>query len=204
MDINKQWHQLEQTKFFNSQLNKETIMQAIHTESKSTITILKNRLKAKINWVKFFLICFTAMGLYSYKNLSIVFIMIGAITIYCLAFWMLWQDYKKLGVSANFENSALQYMKDNLTVIKAAIKNETIWGIIIMPSAVLGGVALSGLVRGKSVSQAFEVMNSLPYIMFLTGVVGLAMLLAIKANDSAFGKHIRKLEKQIKDLEELA
>lgn len=201
MDINKQWRELEQAKFSHSQLNKEIIMQAIHTESKSTITLLKSRLKVKINWIKFFLICFAALALFYYNNLAIIFIMIGAITIYSLGFWMLWRDYKKLGVSPNFENSALQHMKDNLTVIRAAIKNETMWGFIIMPSGILGGVALSGLVRGKSVGQSLELLSSWSYVLFVVVLAAVAMFLAIKANDSAFGQHIKQLEKQIKDLE---
>ena len=201
MDINKQWRELEQAKFSHSQLNKEMIMQAIHTESRSTITKLKSRLKAKLNWVKFFIICFTAFAVFYYNNLSIVFIMIGAITIYSLAFWMLWQDYKKLGVIPNFENSALQHMKVNLSVIRAAIKNETMWGFIIMPCAILGGIALSGLIRGKSIGQSLELLSSWSYALFVVVLAAVVMFLAIKANDSAFGQHIKQLEKQIKDLE---
>lgn len=201
MDINKQWQKLEHAKFSHSQLKKEMIIQAIHTESKSTITVLKNLLKAKLNWVKIFLICFTALAIFFYNNLSIVFIMIGAISIYSLAFWMLSQDYKKLGVSPNFENSALQHMKDNLNVIKTAIKNETMWGLIIMPSAILGGISLSGLIRGKSIGQSLELLSSGYYILFVVMLAAVLMFSAVKANDFAFGKHIKKLERQINDLE---
>ena len=203
MDINKHWRDLEEAKFSKSQLNTEIIMKAIHNESKSTITLLKKRLRAKINWILFFIAAFIVFAIFQRENTSVVAIMMAATGVYVIGLALLWQEYAKMGVNSNFESSALDIMKENLTRIKAAIRKETIWGSIIMPLAIVIGILLSGLMRGKDLSEAAQNIMSLPMIVTILVLAVAVMYGAKKANDYAFGNEIKQLEKQVADLERL-
>lgn len=203
MDINKQWQLLEEAKFSQSHSNKSIIMQAIQNESKSTISILKNRLRHKINWIIFFIVAFIGIAVFQYQNTGIFLFMTGATLIYAIGFLLLYNEYKKMGVTYDFEHSALDIMRYNLNRIKSALRKESIFGMTIMPFALIGGIILSHLFHGKPISEgvhnAFSTYNIILMVILGAG----AMYLANKANQYAYGSHIQQLEDQITELEKL-
>lgn len=200
MDINKQWQNLEDCKFSNIQIHENMIIQAIKQDSKSTISLLKARLRHKINWIVFFLILFSGMIMYHHNNMAIVSIMVFFIAVYFAFFFLLYKEYKKMGVSETFDLSATQCLSDNIFSIKSAIRKETLMGTITIPTIAIGGLLLSYLLEGQSLEFAIENSFTIRKLLFASISVLGGFLFAFYDNKDVLGTHIKALEKQLENL----
>ncbi len=200
MDINKQWQFLQEAKFSNTQIHENMIIQALKKDSISTISLLKTKLRHKINWVVFFLILFLGMVIYFNDNLAIVSIMIFFILIYCSFLLVLYKEYKKMGLTESFDLSSNQCLTNNINFIKSAIKKETIIGIIAIPSMLVGGLLLRYLIRGQTLEYAIETSFTTENLILVSILGLLGFFWAIQANKAVFGSHIKALEKQLEYL----
>lgn len=203
MDINKQWQKLEQANF-NQTIKKEEIMKAIQLESTSTISAIKNGLRQKINWAKFFSGLFVGIAAYNYNNMGVVVLMSIATIVYLLGVVSLSSEYKKMKADIDSEGSVLQNMKKNLEAIKSALNKERIFGILSFPVMLVVGLSYTKLREGESISEIFYREYSLIAILVLIVIVLLLGYGAEKMNKMAFGEHISKLESQISNLEKLS
>lgn len=203
MDINKQWQKLEQANF-NQTIKKEEIMKAIQLESTSTIAAIKNGLRQKINWAKFFAGLFVGIAAYHYNNTGIVILMSVATLVYLMGIVSLRGEYAKMNLEINSTSSVLEGMKSNLNAIKSALNKERLFGFLALPVMLVVGLSFSKLKEGEGFAEIFAREYSLIAILVLIGLLLFLGLGAEKMNKIAFGGHISKLENQIKELEKVS
>ncbi len=201
MDIFEQWHKIEREKFNNQTIKREDIMDAIYQKSKGTIETLKNRLKYKMNWVLFFMICFISLMIWQYNNLPALLIFAGMLTIYTLGYFGLRRRYKEMGTDLK-DGTSLEVMKSNYKTIVDALNFEMNASLPILPIMLLGGLILPALIKGESILQVFSEPKILIFgIIALLVLVPFTYFIAKKANDYAYGEFIQKLEHNIKEME---
>jgi hypothetical protein len=203
MNINKEWQTITENKFINQKTEKDMILQAITSTSKSTISTLKKKLKVKINWVIFFILGFISFSLFQYDKPAIVICMVYLLISYSIGGFALWKQYNKMDIQTDYNKGVLSVMKKNLALIKSALKRETIFGLITFPGAIIVGVVVGNVLRNKNVSDILESFsNPILILIYLSIMIG-AGFMAHYMNKVAYGADIKKLEDQISQLEEL-
>lgn len=203
MDINKQWQKLEQANF-NQTIKKEEIMKAIQMESTSTIAAIKNGLRQKINWAKFFVGLFVGIALVYYNNTGITILMSAATLLYLLGIVALRSEYIKINPDINSASSVIDSMKGNLAAIKSALNKERLFGLLSLPVMLVVGLSFSTFKKGGTFTEVFSQQYSIIAILVFVGLVLFLGFGAEKMNKIAFGGHISKLENQIRELEKVS
>ena len=204
MDLYQFWQDLSEKKFSQPTLKKEEIMQAIHKESNSTISKLKKRLKFKLYWIIFFIALFSIWMLFSLGNLELLSLISFFNAVYIFGLLTLGYQYRKMNNELPYDGSTLSLMKRNAKLIKKALRIETISGLFLMPTAVVGGILVSNLYNGYTIAETLQNQHLLITTLgFLIVVVPLLSWLSSKMNAYAFGQYIHELEANIAKMEEL-
>ncbi len=205
MDLLKEWQQLHQEKFNYSPIKKEQIMKAIYQESKSTITILKKRLAAKLYWIIFFLIAGGVWMAFSLDNPELLMIQGAFMIAYLLGLIVMGLEYRKMDSDFDFTNQTLPFIKKQEQVLRRALNFEKIWGVIAFPLAILGGLLIPHVYEGKTLVEFFQDSKSLGLALILIIVlVPIMYLIGGKMNKSVFGSLMEQLQNNIRRMEDLA
>lgn len=130
MDLRKEWQKLQEEKFIQSSIKKEDIMNAIYQESNSTISTLRKRLKAKMNWTLFFLIGFGVFILFNLQNSELVLLLSIFFGAYLLGFVGMWSQYRQMSTDVDFSQPTLDLMKTNDQLMRRALNVERVFGVI--------------------------------------------------------------------------
>lgn len=203
MDLNKEWRKLNQTHFSNSKLSKAEIMAAITQDSSSTIHELKKRLRHKIYWIVFFIALFITGMLFSVNYPAILLILGFFAALYVAGFVAMLRQYRNMDDRIHPEQDTLTAMKNHLHWMKTALKYENIFGLIGIPTLIIGGFLIPKLYRGIPLA---DILTDTEQVLILLGVliilVPLANLLGNKMNDMAYGAYTRRLEENIRKMEE--
>ena len=204
MDLRKEWQKLQEEKFIQSSIKKEDIMNAIYQESNSTISVLRKRLKAKMNWALFFLIGFGIAIMYYIDNIDLV-ILIGTFFVaYLMGYIGMWSQYRQMNKEIDFAQSSLDLMKKNDRLMSRALNVEKVFGIVFFPIAIIGGMLFSYIASGKTLSMAFEDSNFLmTTIITIIVLIPLMWWMSSKMNQYAYGELIARLKGNIQRLEDL-
>ncbi len=205
MDLLKEWQQLHQEKFNYSPIEKEQIMKAIYQESNSTISTLKKRLAGKLYWIIFFLIAGGIWMLFSLDQPELLMIQGGFMAAYLLGLIIMGLEYRKMDTNLDFTDQTLPLMKKQDQLIRSTLNFEKIWGVIAFPLAVLGGLLLGHVGRGRTLAEFFQDPKSLGLALVLIIVlVPLMYFLSNKLNKIAYGDLMDKLQNNIRRMEDLA
>jgi hypothetical protein len=203
MDIFEQWKKIEEEKFNHSPIKKEEIMEAIYQKSTGTMETLKVRLKYKMVWVLFFIICFTALLISQIEILPLALILGTAIAFYIAGFLGLRKYYLSMGTDRS-DTSTLELMKENLQLIKKALRFESQIMIPLVPFMFLGGVTTPRLLEGDTLAQILSEPKFLIAIVLGALIATpIAKILGDRANKYAYGEYISKLEGNIEEMENL-
>jgi len=204
-DLANDWQQLIDKKFNQSTLKKETIMEAITKESKSSISELKKRLKYKIYWSLFFTVIFTVALLFNLHNIDLVILIGIIVAAYVIGFIAMFLKYRRINDHGMDEKHLLQSLKNNITEIRSVINFENIWGAIIFAPIIfislLGGKVLKGYTLMESLGDSKTLLITIITIIVITPVL---VWLTNKMNKIAFGKLIKELEENIVKMETLS
>jgi len=205
MDLLKEWQQLHQEKFNYSPIEKEKIMKAIYQESNSTIATLKKRLKGKLAWVVLFLTAGSIWMLFSLDQPELLMIQGGFMAMYLLGLIVMGLEYRKMDNHFDFTDQTLSVMKKQDQAIRRALRFETNWGIIAFPLAVIGGLLLGHVSKGRIIAEFFQDPKSLILTLVLIIVlVPIMYVLTNKMNDHAYGGLMKDLQNNIRRMEDLA
>jgi len=185
MDLLKEWQQMHQEKFNYSPIEKEKIMKAIYQESNSTIATLKKRLKAKLYWILFFLIAGSIWMLFSLNQPELLMVQGVFIAVYLLGLIGMGLEYRKMNNNLDFTDQTLPLMKKQNQLIQRALGFEKIWGIVFFPLAVIGGLLIGHLYKGRTLAEFFQDPKSLGLALVLIIVfVPIMYFLTNKMNQS--------------------
>lgn len=205
MDLRKEWQQLHQEKFNYSPIKKEQIMKAIHQESNSTIATLKKRLAAKLYWIIFFLVAGGIWMLFSLDNPELLMVQGAFMAAYLVGLITMGLKYRKMDTNLDFNDQTLPLMKKQDQLIRRALNSEKIWGVVAFPLAIIGGLLLSHVSRGRTVAEFFQDPKSLGLALVLIIVlVPIMYYTSGKMNQSAYGNLMDKLQNNIRRMEDLA
>jgi len=205
MDLLKEWQQLHQEKFNYSPIEKEKIMKAIYQESNSTIATLKKRLAAKLYWIVFFLLVGSIWMLFSLDQPELLMVQGAFMATYLLGLIVMGIEYRKMNDNFDFTDQTLSIMKKQEQAIKRALNFENIWGIIAFPLAILGGLLLGHVSKGKTLIEFFQNPKSLGLALILIIVlVPIMYFISKKMNKSAYGNLMEQLQNNIRRMEDLA
>ena len=204
MDLRKEWQKLQEEKFIQSSIKKEDIMNAIYQESNSTISTLRKRLKAKMNWKLFFLIGFGVFILFNLQNSELVLLLSIFFGAYLLGFVGMWSQYRQMSTDVDFSQPTLDLMKTNDQLMRRALNVERVFGVIFFPIAIIGGMLLSKVMRGGTIEYALQdstfLMRALTLIVILVPLMWWA---TSKMNKAAYGELMDRLRNNIRRLEDL-
>ncbi len=205
MDLLKEWQQLHQEKFNYSPIEKEQIMKAIYQESNSTISTLKKRLAGKLYWIIFFLIAGGIWMLFSLDQPELLMIQGGFMAAYLLGLIVMGLEYRKMDTNLDFNDQTLPLMKKQDQLIKRALNFEKIWGMVAFPLAILGGLLLGHVERGRTLADFFQDPKSLGLALILIIVlVPIMYFVTNKMNKFAYGDLVDDLQNNIRRMEDLA
>ncbi len=204
MNLFKEWEKINQEKFSSSTIKKEEIMQAISKESSLTINELKKRLKHKINWVIFFILAFIIWFILSISHPTVLPVIGFIIVLYIIGFILLWNQYKKIDAQIDPNTDVLTAMKKNANILNKALKHKKYFGLMTLPIAAACGLMVSDLYSGQTVLEILSNSKSVIKIIgFIIFFVPLMSIFSHKMNDIAYGDYIKKLQKNIRKMEEL-
>lgn len=157
-----------------------------------------------INMIYGVLICFIYLFIIFYFQIWQVQIAISIVLIFSLwALYTAWIQYKKIDTSHPLNSSLLVELKRNYDSINHWIKSQQKVAIAIYPISATGGFMLGGVMgSGKSV----EVIMSKPIILIALAITLIILVpacyyLAKWMSNYSFGKHLKSLQQNIKDLE---
>jgi hypothetical protein len=202
LNLLNDWQKLSEKKFITNTTKKQDIMKAINTESVSAISKLKKRMKAKINWIIFFIISFSIWMMFSINRPELLVVLGITNLIYIISFFMMWSSYKKMDSELDLNKSTLEVLKKNASLLNNALSYERLFGLFTFPLALIFGVLISNLYNGHTISETFDNQKLMMSLMILIVIVVPFMyLLSEKMNKIAFGKLKEKLEKNIIKLE---
>jgi flagellar biogenesis protein FliO len=205
MDLRKEWQKLQEEKFIQSSIKKEDIMKAIYQESNSTISTLRKRLKAKMNWTLFFLVGFIIFLLFNLENPDLVILLSVFAGAYLLGYIGMWTQYRQMSKEVDFSQPTLDLMKKNDLLVKRALYMERVFGVIFFPVAIIGGMLLSKVMNGGTIEDALQNSSFL-----IRGLILIIVLVPImwwatnKMNKSAYGELMDRLSNNIRRLEDLS
>ena len=196
------WQQLVDEKIHSDKLNKQDIMEAIKKESNYVMASISKRLKAKLNWIIFFIVVFSLWMVFAFKNTELFLILAGFNAIYVISFFLLWVPYRKMTHHIELDGNILSTLKHNYKHLTDALKLERLFGIATFPIAIIVGALISRNLNGYSIQETFQ--NERILMVMIIGMVVLVPLMYFmseKMNKSAFGELKAKMEKNINQLE---
>ncbi len=200
-DLKKVWQEMAKKKFLNKEIEKQEIMEALRSNSQSTIVNLKAGLRTKLNWIIGFMLFFGATaGLDWLKPGSDPehLFYFGFAGLYLAGFLITYRKYQKIDVDPIDENSILSKLKMNRQAIKSVLNIERIWGMIAMLFVFIYKVNdWANKTHDDPKHLAITVSIFLLFIVILGFIAELA-------NRRRFGKQLKKLDENIIRLETLS
>lgn len=204
MDIYKEWETLNQTKFKNTQITKEEIMKAIEHESKSSLEILKDRLKYKMYWVLSFTTISAVWMLFSLQKAELLLILSISSFSNVLQLIFILININKLAVGISLTSSTLHLFKSNVRVIKRILRTELIIGAFGLPISTLSAALIVNFYFGHTLNDfAHNPPQLVTVLICLIILVPLGIIAGVKMNEKAFGKDLHRLRENILQLETL-
>ena len=205
MDLHKAWKELQQEKFSNTKFDKDMILQAIHQDSNSAMSQLKKSLFIKMMWVVFFTVAILTGMIVNYDCSELLLILSVPLLYFGFSLIMLYQHYQNLNLDMDFAEKPLELMKKYYKNIEAALKYETISGLIFFPIAAITGTCLGEHSKGVSVVDVFQNVDSLIFILIAIVVMTpIAHFGSKSMNQRAFGALQQQLKENIKRMEDLS
>jgi hypothetical protein len=157
-----------------------------------------------INMIFGFVICGIYIFIISYFKIWQVQIAISIVLIFSLwALYTAWIQYKKIETHVPLNRSLLVELKQHYNSINHWIASQQKVAIVIYPISATGGFILGGVMgSGKSV----EIIMSKPIILIALAIALIILVpacyyLAKWMSNYSFGKHLKTLAQNIKDLE---
>lgn len=204
MDINEAWKKINEEKFSSSTIKKEEIMNAISKESSSTISELKKRLKYKMYWATFFVIAFVVGALLNLDNPYLLTIFGIGIILYSFGVSGLYHEYKDMEDHIDSSKDTLSEMKKQRDIMKRALKNEQRWGYISFPIIIFVALISPKIISGIPIVELFTDLKFMAILIISILVLTTGgMWLGKKMNEKGYGSFLKKLEDNIKKMEEL-
>ncbi|MEM6967574.1 MAG: hypothetical protein AAF573_22610 [Bacteroidota bacterium] len=201
MDLNEAWKKLNEEKF-SSSIKKEDIMEAIMKESSLTIFKLKKGLKYKLYWVYFFIALFTVGIFLSLDKLPLLILSSIFLILYIMGALTLYGQLENMDDQIDASKDTLSEMRKHRDLMKQALKNETRWGWVTFPIVIAAVFFLPPLVEGLPLTEIITDSKFLVKLAIGYGLImPIAMWVANKMNDHAYGGHLNELEENIKRLE---
>lgn len=204
IDLNAIWKKMANEKFSNAQIEKQNIMDAIKLKSNDDISLLKKRLKYKLNYGIAFILMFIVLMLFNSSNMEFIKLMSSALLLYTVLAILLFLKYRKMGMTSSANADILSSMKTNLTTIKSALNFERLWGMCVLPFAVPFGLLIGKTLDGESIAQAIQdpTFSKLALAVLLV-IVPIMFFTTEKMNKKAYGHLIKGLEENIVKMETL-
>jgi len=203
IEIQNAWKELANKKFSNT-IKKETIMNAIKTESNSSISQLKKGLKIKLCWAIGIGLGILGFLLFNLGNNDMVILLSIAFAAYAYGSISMYFTYRKIDLNNSDNSDLLTSMKYNTRHIKTILRGEKTWGLIIFIPAVVIGMLLAKVNNGQTIVESF---NDAGFLKAMIGaivvLVPLMFWMTQKMNKSALGKDLKILEDNIVKMETL-
>jgi len=204
MNLFKTWQTATINNLKDIKSSKEDIMEAIKSQSSSTIGQIKWRMKMKLGWIALFMSLISIWILIDHSNVEILYIQIGLFIMFGSGMISLYPLYKKMNSSIAQGQDTLNTMKTNANLIKKALRIETVWGLIFIPVAAVVGFTLGELYSGSTIASIITDSKGLLILLGISLIlVPLANIGAYKANKKAFGEFIEELDQNISKMEAL-
>lgn len=177
MDIYREWEHLNKKIFSNQTLKSTEIMNAITSESKSTIHKIKQRLIIMSYWGLGFVILFSILMIISRKTPAAL-IPLGLLSLfYVVSFFKVKLAIRRFNLDFSEEDNILKYLESNADIVKRLLRfNFYAFGInapiIILLTGfyekLLMGHTLNSILNDSSflVSQIFFCIIVLPLVYF--------------------------------------
>jgi hypothetical protein len=203
MDIKELWDKIPAQNI--STLSKNDIMETLKMNSISDLHLLSSRLKAKLLWVLFFIFLFSIGAFCFSAHPAVVQLFIGAIIAYLLGFVLMGHEYVQLNSLNAYQTSTLEYAKKATAHVRRALLFENIWGVIMLPIFVIGGLAFhsleDGITWGELLSDRSAVIKA---TLFVAIVFPIVFWITTKMNKAAFGEFLAKMDRNIREMENLS
>jgi len=204
LDLNKVWKKINEENFSSSKIKKEEIMNAISQESSLTISVLKKRLKYKLNWAIFFVVAFAGGMLWNLNNPQVLALLSVCLILYIFGVSALYYEYKEMDDHIDPSKNTLSEMKKQRDIMTRVLKNEERWGYISFPIIIIASLMLPKIIDGIPIIEIFSDLKFVAILVLsLIGLTSLGMWLAKKMNKSGYGAYLENLEENIKKLEVL-
>jgi hypothetical protein len=202
MEIDKEWELLNEKLYNNNSLKKEEIMNAITSESGSTIHKIKTSLIIKSYWTLGFIVLFTLFMFLSRKTPQAV-VAVGIINfIYIVGFLLINREAKRINTDFSADNNILQSLQSNAGIIKRAFRIEYFVFALNTPLIILCSMFWARLMTGSTFNTILQDNR------FLTLAIVLCIILVPSAyltgkylNKKAFGPYLNKLKDNINKLQ---
>jgi len=202
MEIYKEWELLNEKLFNNKSLQKEEIMNAITSESRSAIHKIKGLLIIKSYWALGFIILFTLLMFLSRESPQAV-VAVGIINfIYVIGFFFINLVSKRINADFSESDNVLQSLQLNARIIKRVFRFEYFVFAFNTLLIILCSMFWARLVTGNTFNNLLQDSQFLTLaILMCLILVPSAYLFSKYLNKKAFGPYLDKLNDNINKLQ---
>lgn len=202
MSIENSWNQLQQHQDEDlSSLFKASRLSRL--ASNNPLEKIKKNILLNMSWG--ILICAGYVGIILYFKIWQVQLAMAIVLIFSIwALYTAYQEYRKLNSKVSSDNSLLAELRRHHASISHWMKVQQRVALFIYPISAVGGFMLGGVTgSGKPV----EVFMSKPFVQLALLIAILVLVpacyyLARWMMNYTFGKHLRALQENIRELEE--
>lgn len=171
----------------------------IKKESGNLVDTLKKGLKIKLLWCRGFGLAALIGCIFS--DGPVKYWLLGIFVVYELGRYLTVQKMKTLDYHVNYAEVTKEVIAAQLDLIRKTLRIEEVWGYIVLPFAAPLGLILQHLMHGKTFGMLIA-DPKMRYILIGLLLVGIpAIWLGGKMNNYAFGKHLRKLDEYLQQME---
>jgi len=194
LELDLVWKKMAEEKFSTNKLKKQEIMDAIKSNSNSTIQKLKKRLKTKLlySFVPLLLLLISLPSPWIKPAELWFFISLGVVLVLSMVF--LYYKYRQMDDGLNESVSVLENLRHNAEVIRNTLFIERLWGIIGGTAVFIYSIFTSSSYGTNTISFIFSTC-----IIALI-IIGLTFWTEV-SNKKKFGVELKEMEDNIIRLE---
>jgi len=198
LELDLAWKKMAEEKFSTNKINKQEIMDAIKSNSNSTIQVLKKRLKTKmLQSIIPLLFIGLAVFLGVWSGPLAFWIPLVLTGIMFLSIALLYNKYRQMDDGIIESKSVLENLKHNAGTIRSMLYTERIWSIII-------GAAIFIYLVFSNDSYGTTTTSFIIYTI-ITAIIIIALTFWNEAeNKKKFGVKLKEMEDNIIRLETLS
>ncbi len=200
MDLQKEWDKLKSEKFSRED-TPELRLDAIRKQSRLPL----QKIKQNLYYTLYFIVIFGLLFLYIVlqSNEILVQLLLGILVLaYGWAFWYNLKVYRLFKAPFDFDQDLNTSLKHVYAKIKRAIEFQERMGLYVYPISLAGGFFLGMASDGRDVDQALSEPRTLIILtVVLVIFTPLLHLFAKWLDNLMYGKYLKQLEANIRDLE---